>query len=234
MKGRSHRRNEARVLADLESGRARRTRPWPTTVLWRWRYEVSLVVLVPIGFMGFVRGLGPGATAAAAVVVLGSVAVDPALRRALARRAWCVITPHRLRVGCVEARIHSRKGRLPAILLTRPIPDGERVLLWCPAGTSAEDFWSARISLRAACWAQDIRVTAHRRHAHLVTVDVIRAGIPTSPTAPPRPDSTDSTRARRRQTGPSHDGWRVERRRGKAASRQRNPAGMRSTLRAGE
>src|SRR6266568_4047420 len=174
MRGRSHRRSEARMLADLESGRLRRARPWPTTVLWRWRYELGGLVLVPLGVLAFAREFGVPAAASAAFVVVCSVAVEPALRRAVAARVWCIVTPHRLRVGCVEARIHSRRGRLPYVLLTRRTAEGERVRLWCPAGTSAEDFQSARALLRAACWAEDIRVTAHPRRSHLVTVEVIR------------------------------------------------------------
>ncbi len=177
MRPRSHRRNEARILADLERAE-RRARPWPTTPLWRWRYELGFLVLAPLAVAEFARVSGPWATTAAVVVAAGCLVVEPELRKSLAARAWCVITPHRLRVGCVEARIHSRRGRLPSVLLTHRIPEGERMLLWCPAGVSAEDFRSARPLLRAACWAGDIRVTAHRRHAQLVTVDVIRVGGP--------------------------------------------------------
>jgi hypothetical protein len=53
-------------------------------------------------------------------------------------------------------------------------PFGERVRLWCPAGTSAEDLRSARPILRAACWAADVRITQDDSRAHIVTVDVIR------------------------------------------------------------
>ena len=53
-------------------------------------------------------------------------------------------------------------------------PFGERVRLWCPAGTSAEDIHAARDVLRAACWAADVRVARDEQRSHLVTVDVIR------------------------------------------------------------
>jgi hypothetical protein len=144
-------------------------------VLWRWRYELSFVLLAPIGIAAFARAFGVWATTTTVIVMVGGLVLDAELRRSLVARLWCVITPHRLRVGCVEARIHSRRGRLPSVLLTHRVPDGERLLLRCPAGVSAEDFRSARPMLRAACWAKDIRVTAHRRHAQLVTIDVVRA-----------------------------------------------------------
>ena len=80
----------------------------------------------------------------------------------------------RLRVGCAQAWIHSRDGKVPAVLLTWRQPFGERVYLWCRAGTSAEDLSSARGLLAAACWADDVRIARHPRYAHLVSVNVIR------------------------------------------------------------
>ncbi len=53
-------------------------------------------------------------------------------------------------------------------------PFGERLLLRCPAGTSAEDIYAERDALRAACWAADVLVARDEQRSHLVTVDVIR------------------------------------------------------------
>jgi hypothetical protein len=89
---------------------------------------------------------------------------------------WRVVTPHRLRSGFAQAGVQSRRGRLPFIVRTTSEPFGERVTVWCPAGTSAEDFQSARALLRAACWAADVRIIPGQRHSHMVTVDVIRRG----------------------------------------------------------
>ena len=88
--------------------------------------------------------------------------------------AWQLITPHRLRAGLYHARIHNRHGRRPVIMRVTSEPFGERIRLWCPAGTSAEDLHHAREILRAACWARDVRVARDEQRAHLVTVDVIR------------------------------------------------------------
>jgi hypothetical protein len=102
--------------------------------------------------------------------------------------AWCVITPHRVRAGCAGAWIHSRGGRLPAVLVTRRQPFGERVYLWCRAGTCKQDFEAARELLAAACWAQEIRASSHPRNAQLVILDVIRDAtkVPGGPTASQR------------------------------------------------
>jgi hypothetical protein len=74
------------------------------------------------------------------------------------------------------------------VLLTRRQPFGERVYLWCRAGTCKQDFEAARELLTAACWAHDIRVSSHPRNAQLVTLDVIRDAtkVPGGPTASQR------------------------------------------------
>lgn len=119
-----------------------------------------------------VRALGPewGTVAASALAGVCS----PPWPQPFAARVWCVITAHRLRCGFVQARIQSRRGRLPLILSTTPAPFGERVRVWCPAGTTAEAIKAARATLRAACWAADVRVTRDRGQSQRVTVDVIR------------------------------------------------------------
>jgi hypothetical protein len=157
----------------------------PLVAAWRWRYELAGMAVLATGWLV----LGPVAMAAAAAVlaaaVIGTVAYWPQGRAFLAARAWCIVTPHRVRVACAQAWIHSRAGKIPAVLLTRRQPFGERVYLWCRAGTSADDLSSARVLLAAACWADDIRVTRSPRYAHLVTADVIRRPQPGGPAGAP-------------------------------------------------
>jgi hypothetical protein len=74
----------------------------------------------------------------------------------------------------VQARIQTRRGRLPVILSTTPAQFGERVRIWRPAGITAEAIKSARDCLRAACWATDVRVTRDHDQSQRVIVDVIR------------------------------------------------------------
>ena len=98
----------------------------------------------------------------------------PHSRRFITRRFWCVLARHRLQRLCYEARLHTRSGRLPLILWTRPTKVGERTWVLCRAGICAEDFEAHIGELRAACYARDARVTRNRRWSHLITIDIIR------------------------------------------------------------
>ena len=98
----------------------------------------------------------------------------PHSRRFITRRFWCVLARHRLQRLCYEARLHTRSGRLPLILWTRPTRVGERTWVLCRAGICAEDFEAHVGELRAACYARDARITRTRRWSHLVTIDIIR------------------------------------------------------------
>jgi len=189
---RPYRRSEGNVLAGLEQIVVTVKPPNPLVLLWRWRYEVGSALV--IGLTGYALGKAAGvaatiALAAATAATVGiALAMSPATRRFAKERVWCVVTAHRVRTGCAQARIHSRQGRLPFILLTSAAPYGERVLLWCRAGTSIEDCESARPILRAACWAADVQVNPSPRRAHLVILDVIHREPPTPRPAPrPRP-----------------------------------------------
>jgi hypothetical protein len=174
-------RNEGHILAGLEQITSTVARPWPTTVLWRWRYELILGLGLPTAVYALAQTLGlPATILFLAPLVAAAVLLRP-VRRFFVRRAWCVITPHRVRSGCAQARIHSRAGRLPAVLHTSRADFGERVLLWCPAGVSVEDFESARPQLAASCWAIDVQAQRSYRYAHLITVDIIRRDLPRTP-----------------------------------------------------
>ncbi len=98
----------------------------------------------------------------------------PGSRRFTVRRVWCVLTRHRIQKLCWEARLHTRAGRLPLVLWTRPTKVGERARVWCRAGVCAEDFEQRIDQLRAACYARDARITRHPHWGQLVIIDVIR------------------------------------------------------------
>jgi hypothetical protein len=184
---RAHRRNEAHLVADLERVVRPRRRATIAGYAWWWRYEIGIALGIGAGLYLLASrvGIGPAVLGVAiTALVFGSW---PATQQAVIASAWRIITPHRLRAGCVQARIHARNGRLPTILRTTQQPFGERLLVWCPAGTSAADFRSARRILTAACWAAGIQVTADEQHAHLVTIDVIRR----RPRSPILPNATD-------------------------------------------
>ena len=167
-------RNARQVLADLQFVLNPVARPNPVVIAWRWRYELGLAAAVPLSLIALSRLLSlPGMLATVAVLACVMTFWPPARRHVVAR-AWCVITPHRVRTGCVQAWIHSRRGKIPVVLITMSQPFGERVYLWCRAGTCAGDLIRARELLIAACWARDIQVGSSPRFAQLVTVDVIR------------------------------------------------------------
>ena len=53
-------------------------------------------------------------------------------------------------------------------------PFGERVRVWCRAGTCGEDFaWACNL-IAAACWAREVHVYQSQQHVQLVVLDVIR------------------------------------------------------------
>jgi hypothetical protein len=165
------------VLTSVEAAVSTVARSNLLARLWHWRYELALSVGLPlaafaIGSTGGLRWLF--AVAAATTAILAAALTWPTSRQALIARAWCVITPHRVRTGCAHALVQTRDGRLPTVLYTAPTEFGERVMLWCRAGITPEDFEGARDILRAACWASDVQVVVNDRRSHIVVLEVIR------------------------------------------------------------
>jgi hypothetical protein len=167
-------RNTRQALASLQYALGTTARSNPLVMAWRWRYELAIGVGLPLLLIVFTGIRGMLITLAAMAVLMGVAMIWAPSRHYLADRAWCVITPHRVRVGCVQGWIHSRRGKIPIVLLTTRQPFGERVHLWCRAGICSQDFASALPLLVAACWASGIRVMDNQRYTHLVTLDVIR------------------------------------------------------------
>lgn len=159
-------------------------RPNLAVIIWRWRYEIILATGVPASAVLLAGILGAATAVISFLALAGIIAVLPPARRLTVARAWCVITPHRFRTGCAQAWIHTRHGKIPIILRTSARPYGERIHLWCRAGTSIEVLGSAGPALAAACWARDLQFTRSSKYAHLVTADVIRQ----PPFPAPRPD----------------------------------------------
>jgi hypothetical protein len=141
---------------------------------WRWRTELAVLSAAAVTLWRLAILI----TVTWAVLTLAALAVltaaVPHSRRFITRRFWCVLGRHRLQRLCFEARLHTRSGRLPLVLWTRPTRVGERSHIWCRAGICSEDFEAHIGELRAACYARDARVTRNRRWSHLVTIDIIR------------------------------------------------------------
>jgi hypothetical protein len=64
------------------------------------------------------------------------------------------------------------------VLGTRPVPDGEQLLLLLRPGTSADDLVDAAPELGTACWARIVRVEPDETRAHLVWLTVVRYEVP--------------------------------------------------------
>jgi hypothetical protein len=146
----------------------------PAGMAWRWRTELAILATLTAALwrLAYLYTLIWAAITLAGLV-LALLAV-PVTRRFITRRFWCVLGRHRLQRLCYEARLHTRSGRLPLVLWTRPTKVGERSHILCRAGICAEDFEAHIGELRAACLARDARVTRNRRWSHLVTIDIIR------------------------------------------------------------
>src|SRR5580704_3707993 len=182
--GRPRQPNDPSIMASIETAVSTVARPHLFSRLWHWRYELGLIVggLLGAVTIGYTLGLDWLIAVAAATMGILAVAMTwPPSRQALMARAWCVITPHRVRTGCTHAWIQTRDGRLPVVLYTVAADFGERVWLWCRAGITAGDLEAAREILRSACWASDVRVVVNDRRSHIVVLEVIRRHPPESP-----------------------------------------------------
>jgi hypothetical protein len=159
-------------------------------VAWRWRTELFILTVISASLWKLAHLITLTWAAAVIGLVLAGLGVLPWTRR----RFWCILARHRIHKLCWEARLHTRSGRLPLVLWTRPTKVGERLHLLCRAGICAEDFEAHIGELRAACFARDARVTRNTRWSQLVRIDIIRR----DPLAPAH-TITSPLRAHRRQ-----------------------------------
>jgi hypothetical protein len=143
-------------------------------IAWRWRTELTLLVMILAALWRLALAITIiwAAVTLATFVVL--VLAVPVTRRFVTRRFWCVLGRHRLQRLCYEARLHTRAGRIPLVLWTRPTKVGERARILCRAGICADDFAAHAPEIAAACYAREARVTHNPKWSHLVTIDVIR------------------------------------------------------------
>ena len=142
--------------------------------LFRFRTELAAVTAATTGGWALAKAV----TVTWAVVILITTATVvtalPWSRRFAVRRAWCVLSRHRIQKVCFETRMHTRAGRLPLVLRIHPTKVGERALVWCRAGICAADFEAHAQEIAAACYARQARVEGHKRWAQLVQVDIVR------------------------------------------------------------
>jgi hypothetical protein len=96
-------------------------------------------------------------------------------------RFWCLVTPHRVRTGLAQAWVFSRTGRIPMVLWTRPVREGEQLLILRPPGLPAVDLADAAPVLAAACWAGEVVAVPHPTRAALVRLVVVRYDVAAYP-----------------------------------------------------
>ena len=142
--------------------------------LFRFRTELATLTAATTGGWELAKAI----TLTWAMVILTTTAIVvtvlPWTRRFVIRRAWCVLSRHRIQKVCYETRMHTRSGRLPLVLRIHPTQVGERALIWCRAGICAADFEAHTPEIAAACYARQARVEGNKRWAQLVQVDIVR------------------------------------------------------------
>lgn len=140
----------------------------------RLRAELTTITVVLTAYFVLRARIGPDSTLVTFGVAAVVVFAVPATRRFIVSRVWCVITRHRMRSCFVKTPARIRYGRFPFLLWSTPSPVGERVRVWLPAGLAVKDLIGMTDELAVACWATEARVTANRKWAALVTVDIVR------------------------------------------------------------
>jgi hypothetical protein len=142
--------------------------------IWRFRTELAALAAVIAGAWQLTVTLTVAWMAIILTASAVTITVLPWTRRFIVRRAWCVLSRHRIQRVCFETRMHTRSGRLPLVLRITPTKVGERALIWCRAGICAEDFEAHAAEIAAACLARQARIEGHRRWAQLVQLDIVR------------------------------------------------------------
>ena len=142
-------------------------------VIWRFRTELSAMLAGITGLWELAKAITLAWAMIIVTILALAILVVPSTRRLITRRAWCVLSRHRIQKVCFETRMHTRSGRLPLVLHT-PTEVGERALIWCRAGICAADFEAHAPEIAAACYAREVRIEGHQRWAQLVQLDVVR------------------------------------------------------------
>src|ERR1700742_1172399 len=106
----------------------------PAGIAWRCRTELAITALLTAALWRLSILITITWAAVVLAAFVGLVLAVPDSRRFTIRRFWCVLARHRLQRLCYEARLHTRSGRLPLIVWTRPTKVGERTWVLCRAG----------------------------------------------------------------------------------------------------
>ena len=142
--------------------------------IFRFRTELVLLLVAIAGAAELAKAITFGWAMIILTVLALTVLAVPYTRRLVIRRAWCIVSRHRIQKACFETRMHTRSGRLPLVLRITPTEVGERALIWCRAGICAADFEAHAPEIAAACYARQARIEGHKRWAQLVQLDIVR------------------------------------------------------------
>jgi hypothetical protein len=142
--------------------------------IFRFRTELAALLAAIVGTAELAKAVTAGWAVIISTTVALAVMAVPPTRRLVTRRAWCIVSRHRIQKVCFETRMHTRSGRLPLVLRISPTEVGERALIWCRAGICAADFEAHAPEIAAACYARQARIEANRRWAQLVQLDIVR------------------------------------------------------------
>ena len=142
--------------------------------IWRFRTELAVLSAAIAAAWKLAMAITAGWMVIIFTASVLMVLALPWTRRFITRRAWCVLSRHRIQRVCFETRMHTRSGRLPLVLRITPTRVGERALIWCRAGICADDFEAHAAEIAAACLARQARIEGNRRWAQLVHLDIVR------------------------------------------------------------
>ena len=123
--GRPQGRNDPSLISSLETAVRQVHRPGPIGLAWNWRFELAILAGVTgmsIAITGSIGLIGLAAVSGAGLAVGAALLCWPPARKRFIARAWCVITPHRVRAGCVNAWVQTRSGIPPAPAHLSPTP----------------------------------------------------------------------------------------------------------------
>jgi hypothetical protein len=144
--------------------------------VWRWRTELSALLLVAASFFCGWWQLGSWLLSLLVLValVLAAVLVPVPRRSVLVRWFWVLFTRHRLQRSFWELRLHTRAGRLPLVVWMAGTPVGVRAWVILRAGMTFTDFEDAAPAFAVACGARGCRVTKSARWSWLIFIEVMR------------------------------------------------------------
>ncbi len=150
--------------------------------LFRFRTELFVLLMGLGAFLALARIACPlWALVILAGLVLALFAL-PWTRRFVIRRAWCVISRHRLQRVFYETRMHTRSGRLSLILWIRPTQVGERA--WSGAALASAPRTSKPTPAKSPPPATPAKPASPNRHAGRSSSPSISCAATPSPRTP--------------------------------------------------